>query len=241
MSNYFANFPKVLYKFGSNEQPVYFQKISKYVDIVDSLKDKVSAYIEYEIRDFERPDTLAHRLYGNSEYDWTFFVMNDRLREMGWPMTLQEVYDYSVNKAHTNYVIQLDVSTFDSAAEFAPIMTAGKQITLGGKQATIERQDLDNAQVYVACDSDVTQSTSMYVDSQFYMIKNTIYEYNAVHHYTNDSDQWVDYFSAEPFKTEVSNLDHLVQQNDETKRIRVIKKESIESVVSEFKRLIASR
>ena len=240
MSNYFKDFPKVFYKFGSNEEPVYFQKLSKYVDVIDTLKDRVSAYIEYEIREFERPDTLSYRLYGKSEYDWTFFLMNERLREGGWPMPLQDLYDYAVNDAYTGYVALLDISTFDSAASLASVFTAGTSVTIGGKSATVERQDLDNAQVYLLADSDITQSTSLTIGSQTIALTNTVYEYNAIHHYVNDSDQWVDLFSTEVGKTPVSNLDHLVNENDASKKIRVIKKNNIESVVSEFKKLIAS-
>lgn len=240
MSNYFKDFPKVFYKFGSGEQPVYFQKLSKYADVVDTLKDRISTYVEYEIRDFDRPDNLSNRLYGKPEYDWTFFLMNDRLRETGWPMPLQDLYDYAVQDAYTGYVAQVDVSTFDSAASLVSLFTTGTSVTIGGKSATVEKHDLDNAQVYLTADSDITQSISLTVGSTTVSLTNTVYEYNAVHHYINDSDEWVDYFSTEVVKVPITNLDHLVNENDKSKRIRLIKKENIESIVSEFKRLIAS-
>ena len=66
MSKYFENFPKVFYLFGEEESPVLFQQLTRYVDLIDILRDTTGAYIEYEIRDGDRPDTLAHRLYGKS-------------------------------------------------------------------------------------------------------------------------------------------------------------------------------
>lgn len=243
MSNYFKDFPKVLYKFGSNEQPVYFQKLSKYADVVDTLKDKVSAYIEYEIRDFDRPDTLAYRLYGKSEYEWTFFLMNDRLKETGWPMTQTDLYNYAVNDAFTGYVATLDVSTIDSVAQYAGILTQGSTIELtGGSTGTIEKADLLNKQVYIVSDSDLTQSAiDMVVDGTTTVaLTQIVNEYNAVHHYINDSDEWLDAFTSGAGKLPVTNLEHLVNENDLSKRIRIIKKQNIESVVSEFKRMLAS-
>ena len=242
MSNYFKDFPKVLYKFGSNEQPVYFQKISKYVDVVDTLKDRVSAYIEYEIRDFDRPDTLSYRLYGKSEYEWTFFLMNDRLRETGWPMPLQDLYDYAVNDAYTGYVATLDVSTMDSAALYAGLFTEGASFTLvGGSTGVVERADLENKQVYLTSDSDITAGpTVILVGTTNVVLSNVVNEYNGVHHYINDSDEWLDAFSTDTTKVPVTNLEHIVNENEKSKKIRIIKKDNIESVVSEFKRLIAS-
>lgn len=246
MSDYFREFPKVFYKFGSNETPVYFQKLSKYVDVVDSLKEAVSAYLEYEINDFDRPDTLSYKLYGKSEYEWTFFLMNERLRECGWPMTQQAVYEYGVNEAYTGYVATLDVSTVDSAASLASIFTAGTTMSLtGGKTAVVEKQDLMNRQIYLTSDSDITSSVALVATltdlnpALNVIFQNIVYEYNANHHYVNDSDEWVDYFSDDAFKTPVTNLEHLINENDKSKRIRIIKKQNIESVVSEFKRMVA--
>lgn len=241
MSNYFKDFPKVFYKFGSNEQPVYFQKLTKYSDIVDTIKDKIGAYIEYEILDFDRPDTLSYKLYGKSEYDWTFFLMNDRLRETGWPMPLQHLYDFAVNDAYTGYVAQLNISTLDSASTLASVFTAGKSVIVNGINATVERRDLENKQVYLLADSDITVSTSLTIDSQTISLTNVVNEYNAVHHYINDSDEWIDAFSTDTTKVPVTNLEHLVNENDLSKKIRIIKKQNIESAVSEFKRLVASK
>jgi len=244
MSNYFENFPKVLYKFGSNERPVLFQKLSKYVDVVDTLKDRVSAYIEYEIRDYERPDTLAYRLYGKSEYDWTFFMMNDRLRECGWPMPTQDIYDFVVNEVHTGYVARLDASTLGDVAQYASTIVVGAPVIFtGGATATIKRVDFENAQVYLDADTDITTNTAlnMLVDNTLNtIVTGVVEEYNADHHYENTDGEWLDYFSTDPTKFPVTNLEHIVNENDKTKRIRIIKKDSIESVVSEFKRLVAS-
>jgi len=245
MSNYFKNFPRVLYNFGSGEKAVSFQKLSLNVDIIDSIKDNVAAYIEYEIRDFERPDTLAHRLYGKSEYEWTFFLMNDHLKEQGWPMSLQDLYEYATTEAHSGYVATLGLNSFDSAASLVSTVTLNASVTLNnGSMATISRVDLDNDQVYLTSDSDLSSlvgsSNTLTIGSSSVSANNIIYEYDAVHHYVDDSDQWVDLFGTSVTKTPVSNLEHLSDENDLLKKIRIIKKQNIESIVSEFNRAITS-
>ena len=39
---YFNEFPKVQYKFGNEIDPVIFQDISIYADVVDQIKDSIS-------------------------------------------------------------------------------------------------------------------------------------------------------------------------------------------------------
>mgnify|MGYP007082159866 CR=1 FL=1 len=44
MSKYFAPFPLLQYSFGTGEDPVLFQNISAYIDLVDQIKDDISYY-----------------------------------------------------------------------------------------------------------------------------------------------------------------------------------------------------
>jgi len=181
MSNYFENFPRQLYKFGDAEDPVYFQKLAKYVDLVDRVADDASTYIEYEILDFDRPDTLAHKLYGTSEYEWTFFSMNARLRESGWPMTLQGIGDYAIKKAYPNYVCQLGISiptviVSDSAElgyvdsdtarvdvlakHIAIAFPVGQTVTIGNFYGEVLDLNIQNAEVTIGNVKDSARSTT---------------------------------------------------------------------------------
>jgi hypothetical protein len=275
MSKYFTNFPTVPYLFGDEEQPVQFQKLSKYVDTIDSFRELSSTYIEYEIRDFERPDTLAYALYGKPEYEWTFFLMNERLREVGWPMAAYELQVAAKNRYFKNYVVKLDVSNAQELAAYANIYNVGQSVTFdlapsvlstqGGfqiitqsnqristqksrdeGQGIVIRKDLDTGELTVATNSDVNPTGSVriaYADgSNEVAVLNTVYEYEGTHHYENAEGEWVNIF-LDPLDVilnavPVTNLEYLTSQNDEARTIRVIRKDSIESVVGEFKRLL---
>lgn len=104
---YFKNFPIIKYKFGNNEESVFFKDASIYVDLIDQVSDNVSVYTNFNIIDGERPDTLSYKLYGTSDYYWTFFLLNEKLRESGWPLPFNKVYDF-VENAYPDYAIQLD-------------------------------------------------------------------------------------------------------------------------------------
>ena len=86
---FFRQFPKVAYDF--NRQGV----INNMVDIYRSVRplqnfvDNTSAYTYYEIRNGERPDIVSRNLYGNQNFYWTLFIINDFLHDglQAWPMS----------------------------------------------------------------------------------------------------------------------------------------------------------
>jgi len=104
---YFKNFPLIKYKFGNNEESVFYKDASVYVDLIDQISDNISYYTNFTIVDGERPDTLSYKLYGTSDYYWTFFLLNEGLRESGWPLSQGKVYEF-VEEVYPNYAIQLD-------------------------------------------------------------------------------------------------------------------------------------
>lgn len=248
MSNYFKGFPQIQYLFGDENYAVSFQKLSKYVDLLDNIKDSISTYIEYEIDDFERPDSLSARMYGKSEYEWTFFLMNPRLRETGWPLAKQELYEYAQTELYKNYSCKLDISTGDSASEWMALYPPGQAVWVGGThQGVVVRKNLEVGEIIVSSpnDSDLTTYTTLQyrgdsaVDgTNLVALSNTVYEYEGIHHYKNDSGDWVDFYFGGSGETPVTNLEHLETENDLSKRIRVINANQIESIVGEFKRLM---
>ena len=90
--SFFRNFPLVNYNFGNEINTTLFQNITAYIDVVDQVKDDISFYEPYFIKDNERPDILSQQLYGTTGYYWMFQLLNDNLRQQGWPISEQEVY-----------------------------------------------------------------------------------------------------------------------------------------------------
>lgn len=64
--------------------------ISRTVDINNLNEDKVSYYTYYNIQNGDRPDIISQKLYGNPNYYWTFFILNDQLKtgiNNSWPLS----------------------------------------------------------------------------------------------------------------------------------------------------------
>lgn len=87
----FKNFPLINYKFGDEKTTSIFTNLTAYVDVIDQLKDDGAFYEYYDIIDGDRPDIVSYKLYGTTDYYWTFYLLNENLRTQGWPLTEQEL------------------------------------------------------------------------------------------------------------------------------------------------------
>ena len=165
---FFRQFPKIEYDF--NRQGV----INNMVDIYRSVRplqnfvDDTSAYVYYEVKNGERPDIVSNKLYGNQNFYWTFFVVNEGLHDglQAWPMSQEDLFTYIEREYEgyaitTNPVIRRDsdglITAFEnSLAGSVPGTTTGKfqlgeTITGGtsGATGTLVKKDLDLNQLIV--------------------------------------------------------------------------------------------
>ena len=93
---YFKQFPTLNYDFDRNGI------LQKVVDIYRSARplstylDDINAYSLYSIKNGERPDIVSQRLYGTTQYYWTFFVINEFLHDglAAWPMSQEKLHAY---------------------------------------------------------------------------------------------------------------------------------------------------
>ena len=133
MSNYFEQFPSVNYRFGNDERAVKFQHLGTYIDILDQVKQYDVYYENYAIQNGERPDALSYSLYKTPNHYWTFWLLNDHIRQQGWPLRDAEVWPqaqkYYPNKCFTTTGVthekELKLIEFDDKVliEWIPIDT----------------------------------------------------------------------------------------------------------------------
>ena len=74
----------------------FYQPLSIILLLINSMKLKTG----------ERPDIVSQRLYGTSEYYWTFFVVNEFLHDglAAWPMSQEDLQEY-MDKEYEGWVI----------------------------------------------------------------------------------------------------------------------------------------
>lgn len=72
---YFDRFPTTSYELQKTRRII--KNILRKVVINDALKDNVSVFIEYHVKDGERPESIANKLYGSPNLHWIIMLMND--------------------------------------------------------------------------------------------------------------------------------------------------------------------
>lgn len=246
---YFKNLPRVSYRFGDNESPSLFNNITAYVDIIDQVKQEVSFYEKYTILDGDRPDIVSQKLYGTPDYHWTFFFMNDGLRESGWPMPERELRALVKKRyPHRTVVTESNIASF-----FLPgVNVVGKTSGTTGK---IVERNLDLGQLVIASDKNEAGLNNNFGTSEQIAAGDTAEEqaaniaisinestqFNSVLYYKNSNGDIVD---IDPFNQSTSGLtpvtimeDH-INFNDKLKNIVVIKPSEINAVVNEYFKLM---
>ena len=105
--SYFRELPDILYQSNllhkvSSQEYVLIKNIFRRVKIQDWIQENTNFFNRYTIRDGERPDTLAERLYGSPDRDWIVIltagitnIKND------WPLSNYDLYRYVENKYGT--------------------------------------------------------------------------------------------------------------------------------------------
>ena len=241
-TKFFKNFEFVQYSFGNREDPVLFNNITQYVDIIDKIKQEVSFLNRYTIVGGDRPDSLSQKLYGTTDHYWTFYLMNDDLRYSGWPVDTNGLLEAAISKYPNRTIV-----TADDIGALFPVGQVVEGAT-SGTTGTIIKRNLDLGQLIIKTISG-TKFTSgeqlRYTDiNGVFQVLTTTSEteqYNAVHHYENTDGVQVD---VDPHNLNTSGLipitfrDRMEAKNDSLKQIITIRPDSIDTVVSEFNRML---
>lgn len=241
--SFFRYFPTVDYLFGDEKNPDRFRNISIYADVVDELRNNIAFYQNYTIKEFERPDQVSYKFYNTAEFHWTFYLMNNHIRERGWPLTNREL----IAKAESDY----PALTMTTRTVLVGKFQIGQTVVgnTSGATGTIDHRHLDLGQVVLDgvagsfTPGEVVSSTNEAGVVETITLVSTSPEYNAAHHYTNASGEWVDIdptVGPGGLLTEVTYLDRYLEKNEELKEIRVIKPSVINEVVKSFREAVRS-
>lgn len=90
--SYFKHMPATIYRGDQEGQLITALDITVRAKILEYIRDSAGTVVDYIIRDGERPEHLAHRVYGESEYHWINLLYNeihDPLFE--WPLSSHEL------------------------------------------------------------------------------------------------------------------------------------------------------
>lgn len=241
MSNYFSSFPITGYKFGNEAYPTVMQNLSAYVGLIDELRDQAIFYSTEFIRDGERPDSLSYRLYGTNEYYWTFYFINESLRESGWPIPERSILEYA-KKYYPNQVVKVTTDISDKFFSGQTVEGLGT-----GTTGTILKKNLDLGQIIIRTNNNESFRDGEIIEANSdtltrIRVQDARAQYNAIHHYEDTDGNWVD---VDPFTVvssseliPITNLDRIETANQNLRQIQVFTPEVVAQVQSEFNRFM---
>ena len=104
MSEYFSNFPRILYDItGTNHtSPAFSVDVNLMIrqKLRDAVKGDLTIYYPYVIpEEIRRPDVLSFQTYGDTKFTWTIFLVNQMLDPYWeWPMDTKNFQSYLTSK-----------------------------------------------------------------------------------------------------------------------------------------------
>lgn len=158
--SFFKQFPKVSYDLRKDGSIMKMVNIFRSVRPLQNFVDNPSLYKFYEIKNGERPDVVSHRLYGTSDFYWTFFVVNEFLHDgyKVWPMSQEQVYEY-IKQHYEGYAVttrpymQLDSDGIrrENVDSLAGKFQIGEDIlgATSGARGTLTKKDVDMNQLII--------------------------------------------------------------------------------------------
>ena len=229
---YFKNFPVELYEFDAGSAVT--QDLTRYVEVVDQVRQNASFYQDYYIQHGERADHVAYKLYNNPQLHWTLYLLNPQIRESGWPLTDLEVLS-KVKKDYPHIVLNTtsDITDKFKVGQIVTGQRSGaggvvvdKNVVLG--QLVIETNDTFK-------NDGVPESIISVVGEQIETIEaqSAVPQHLSTRHYLQDGEvitNWID-LKPTPSETIVTQYDFYVKSNNQLKQISVIRADSIRQVV----------
>jgi hypothetical protein len=105
--SYFRELPEIQYQSpiedrNSSLDYVTAKNLFRRVKLRDDLQNVFTLFNKYEIREGERPDTVAEKIYGAPDYDWVVLLSANitSVRDQ-WPLSDKDLYLYAENKYGT--------------------------------------------------------------------------------------------------------------------------------------------
>ena len=234
--SYFTNFPNVAYTFGNESTQNVVQDITAYVQIVDEIKDNLNFYSSYTILEGERPDQLSQKLYGTPSLYWTFFLMNDNIRELGWPLLSAQVQELVAK--------QFSKKTITTRANLTGVFKPGQTISglSSGATGTILSRRLDHGQLSIdsfgtfTANELITSTVGSAIQSVL-LSRGSTNQYESIYEWVDGDGVPVDVdpsVGTSAIYTPITYYDKFVADNDALRTIKIIKPVAANSVFRAF-------
>ena len=233
MSYFFQGFPTILHDVYNNKKLIETVDIFRAVRVKRSMRDDVLLYKTYNIQDNERPDHVSMKLYGSTDYYWTFFMINENLvnSNLDWPLGRLELQ----NKIDITYSGNVLTTTVDKNISTLFIKNEILRGFLSGATAYIKEKDTNLGMIKIESIS------GTFIDGELIIgltsmdtveISGQRPHKDVIHHYETVDGKIVtrSTFGGLP----ITNSEVEIANNEKKSIIKVIRPEYIQRLSDEF-------
>ena len=97
--SYFSRFPLMVYDVKGNEDYKLLPDILRRVKIRSGLRAGSFLFDKYDVRDGERPEDVAFKIYGDAELHWVILMTNNVTdRYYKWPLSQPQFQEHITDK-----------------------------------------------------------------------------------------------------------------------------------------------
>ena len=167
MSEYFSNFPKILYDIeGKNKvRPNYSTVINIMIrqKFRDAIKEDITVYYPYYIEEGQRPDVLSFEIYGDTKYVWMIFMVNSIIDPYWqWPLDAKQFVKYIENKYGTAGAAKTNVHHYEQIirprVERTGTSDPIEEVTVEVDYASFQAAGEDNRKIIYDFDYEMTKN-----------------------------------------------------------------------------------
>lgn len=215
MSRFFNYYPSIFYNFEKNSN-VYdiVTNITTKVSFDQDFKENSVVYYEYVITDGESPEVLAHKIYGSAERHWIILALNDIINPLNdWPIE-QRALNKMIDKKY-------------QSTEYANNSTLGAGTTWAR----------NNTYAYYKVETQKNKNLDIIFKKKIKVDANTYANVSVSStDYTLESNNIVNITIT---KETQNYYDYEVEQNDNKRKIKILKPEFVQAVEEEFKNKVS--
>lgn len=239
---YFRNFPGISYPYTSSNDIKLSVDILKRIGIRENIKNDFSVWEKYTIVDGEKPESIAHKLYGASTLHWVVLLMNDIINPFHeWPMTNHQ-FDRMIEKEYPGQAYFIDPTTLTG------VFKVGDTITQGTKTADVLKWDaslfklvVNNISKPFSTGSEISSGTNTAI------LKRTVLQNKSALHHFEDSngihlsayDNIQVYVDGGNNKVK-TNFEHEQHTNDARRDIRLLQPSKLRPLLREMTKVLKS-
>lgn len=237
--SYFRNFPKVDYTLDKTGVTKEMVDLTAFARINVNRLDNVAHYSWYTISDGDRPENVSYRLYGTTDYYWTFFLINEHIANYydDWPKSSSSLLEYCKTKYPYHAGLVDSEEIIAGKFNIGEIVTGQQSLAVGYIKEKYPTDGYVVIEVISGTFLETGESILGSTTEDSIDCKAIVPQYLAPHHHINDLTQEVTQ-QAKNGTTPVTLFEYEQDRNNTKARIRVIKPDLIASIVSEFVREI---